>query len=81
MDLDHFGEVRTVDLVENGRNVSVTDDNKRLYVKLACNMKLIDAIRDQMKAFLDGFYELVPQKDIAIFDEQVRAVGTRVLWV
>lgn len=32
--------------------------------------KLTHAIRDQIEAFRKGFYEIIPQEDIAIFDEQ-----------
>jgi E3 ubiquitin-protein ligase NEDD4 len=30
---EHFGEVVTVDLMENGRNIEVTEDNKKDYVE------------------------------------------------
>ena len=33
-------------------------------------MKLTEAIKEQIHAFQKGFYEIIPQKDIAIFDEQ-----------
>jgi len=69
MDTEKFGLVETRDLVKDGQNVAVTNDNKNLYVDLICNVKLVEAIKPQMEAFLKGFRELIPQKDVAIFNE------------
>ena len=54
----------------NGANVLVTDDNKRDYVKLVCQMKMTGAIRQQLNAFLEGFYDIIPKKLVSIFTEQ-----------
>ena len=52
MDTEKFGLVETRDLVKDGQNVAVTNDNKNLYVDLICNVKLVEAIKPQMEAFL-----------------------------
>lgn len=49
-----FGTTEIVDLVPNGRNMDVTDENKREYVKLIVEHKLINSISDQLNAFLKG---------------------------
>ena len=58
------------DLKENGRQLAVTEANKREYVQLACQMKMTESIKSQIKSFLEGFYEIIPKDLIAIFNEQ-----------
>jgi E3 ubiquitin-protein ligase HUWE1 len=62
-----FGKQEVVDLIPGGRNVSVTEENKADYVRLVAHHKMTAAIRSQIEAFLDGFYELVPPELISIF--------------
>ena len=65
---DHsFGRSQIIDLIPNGRNVAVTEDNKAKYVSLVCQHRMTTAISSQIKAYLDGFYELVSPELIAIF--------------
>jgi E3 ubiquitin-protein ligase HUWE1 len=65
---DHsFGRSHSVDLIPNGRNVPVTEENKAKYVSLVCQNRMTTAISSQIKAYLDGFYELVSSDLIAIF--------------
>jgi len=61
-------EVR--DLKPNGRNMHVTEENKKEYVKLVCQMKMTGAIQKQLQSFLDGFYSIIPKRLISIFNEQ-----------
>ena len=58
------------DLKPDGRNTLVTEETKYEYVKLVCQMKMTGAIRQQLTAFLEGFYDIVPKKLISIFNEQ-----------
>ena len=62
-----FHTEQEVDLVPNGRKIVVTDENKAEYVRLIAHHKMTAAIRAQIDAFLDGFYELVPPDLISIF--------------
>jgi E3 ubiquitin-protein ligase HUWE1 len=65
---DHsFGRSRIVDLTPDGRQVPVTEQNKAKYVSLVCLHRMTTAISSQIKAYLDGFYELVSPDLIAIF--------------
>jgi E3 ubiquitin-protein ligase HUWE1 len=65
---DHsFGRSQTIDLITNGRSVPVTEENKEEYVRLVCQHRMTTAIQAQIKAYLDGFYELVPPELISIF--------------
>ena len=62
-----FGKREVVDLIPNGRNIEVTDDNKLEYVQLVSHHRMTSAIRSQIESFLDGFYDLVPPALITIF--------------
>lgn len=61
-------EVR--ELKPNGCNIVVTEENKKEYLKLVCQMKMTGAIRKQLNAFLEGFYDIIPKRLISIFNEQ-----------
>lgn len=37
----------------------MTEDNKEEYVRLVVSYRLDNSIKEQIKAFLDGFYEYV----------------------
>jgi E3 ubiquitin-protein ligase HUWE1 len=65
-----FGSLVVADLKENGRNIPVTDQNKEEYVHLIANHKMSASLKDQIDAFLEGFYKLVPLEVISIFDAQ-----------
>jgi E3 ubiquitin-protein ligase HUWE1 len=54
---DQFGEKKIVELKEDGSTIPVTEDNKEEYVRLVVSYRLDNSIKDQIKAFLDGFYE------------------------
>ena len=46
---DEFGVVETIDLVPNGRNIAVTNENKADYVRRIADQRLSIEIKDQMK--------------------------------
>jgi len=69
-DMERFGVTETVDLIENGRNVPVTQENKQEYVRLVVEYRLIKSVEEQLDHLLEGFYEIVPAELIAIFNEQ-----------
>jgi len=65
---DNFGIIETVELIEGGSNIHVTDENKEQYVTLCCERKLTHLTKQQVEHFLRGFYSLIPRHLIAIFD-------------
>jgi E3 ubiquitin-protein ligase HUWE1 len=65
---DNLGDMQIVDLIENGRNIDVTEKNKFDYVQKLCSSKLYETIKPQVEALLKGFYEIIPQKLISIFN-------------
>lgn len=48
----------------------MTEENKKEYVKIVCQMRMTGAIRKQLNAFLEGFYDIIPKRLISIFNEQ-----------
>jgi E3 ubiquitin-protein ligase HUWE1 len=65
-----FGQLRVVDLIPDGQNIPVTDENKSQYIQLIAQNRTTTAIRAQIDQFLEGFHELVPPELISIFDAQ-----------
>jgi E3 ubiquitin-protein ligase HUWE1 len=63
-----WGRAETVDLVEGGREVPVTDENKAEYVRLLAHHRMTASLRVQTEAMLTGFRELVPLEAVALFD-------------
>ncbi|KAJ1919240.1 E3 ubiquitin-protein ligase tom1 [Mycoemilia scoparia] len=70
VEVDDFGSVNIIDLIPNGRNIPVTEENKKDYVRLVTEQRLTASIRDQIDAFLQGFHDLVPKELIKIFNEK-----------
>jgi len=66
--IDFFGKAEVHDLIEDGKNVAVTNENKKEYIQKVSFFKLYTSIKDQIDSFLKGFYELIPRKLISIFD-------------
>ncbi|KAF2762305.1 hypothetical protein EJ05DRAFT_204624 [Pseudovirgaria hyperparasitica] len=67
---DDFGDAQTIDLIENGRNISVTEENKHEYVRLVVEYKLTGSVQEQLESFLKGFHDIIPAELISIFNEQ-----------
>jgi E3 ubiquitin-protein ligase HUWE1 len=78
---DQFGEKKVVELKEGGAGISVTEENKEEYVRLVVGYRVENSIKDQIKSFLHGFYEVIPRKLVQIFEpdqlecEYTRSVG------
>ncbi len=70
VETDDYGEVKIKDLIPNGRNIPVTEENKQEYVRLVTEYRLQSSVMEQMDHFLSGFHDIIPKDLIAIFDEQ-----------
>ncbi|KAL5001939.1 hypothetical protein BDV10DRAFT_140500 [Aspergillus recurvatus] len=70
VETDDFGEKQTIDLIENGRNIPVTQENKEEYVQKVVDYRLVASVREQLDNFLKGFHEIIPPELISIFNEQ-----------
>lgn len=69
-EVQEFGVTEVRELKPNGANIIVTEENKMEYIRLVCQMKMTGAIRKQLNAFLEGFYDIIPKRLISIFNEQ-----------
>ena len=54
IEVEKFGVTEIIDLIENGRNVAVTEDNKLEYVQLVVEHRLTGSVKDQLEHFLIG---------------------------
>ena len=54
VETDDFGITQVVDLIENGRNIPVTEENKYEYVQLVVEYRLTGSVQAQLEQFLGG---------------------------
>lgn len=64
---DEFGRLTVKDLVPNGRDIPVTEDDKLDHVNKLCCTKMAKDIEDQIESFLEGSHEIIPSNLISIF--------------
>ncbi|XP_073786233.1 E3 ubiquitin-protein ligase NEDD4 isoform X2 [Danio rerio] len=69
IDEELFGQTHQHELKPGGADIVVNDTNKKEYIHLVMQWRFVDRIQRQMTAFKEGFYELIPQDLIKIFDE------------
>nr|POE85603.1 putative e3 ubiquitin-protein ligase hula [Quercus suber] len=67
---ERFGEKVTVDLKPGGRDIEVTNENKREYVELITEWRIQKRVEEQFNAFVAGFHELIPADLVNVFDER-----------
>ncbi|CXI44047.1 ubiquitin-protein ligase, putative [Plasmodium berghei] len=60
-------EFDCIDLIKNGRNINVTNKNKRLYIKLYIDYKYNKLIQKKTQHFLKGLSQLIPIKWLKLF--------------
>lgn len=70
VEADDYGEHKILDLIPNGRNIPVTEENKHEYVRLVTEYRLQTSVSEQMSNFIIGFHEIIPKDLVSIFDEQ-----------
>ncbi|KNE55628.1 hypothetical protein AMAG_01515 [Allomyces macrogynus ATCC 38327] len=67
---NRFGEVVTIDLVPGGRDIPVTEENKREYVEKITEWRIVKRVEEQSNAFRQGLFDFVPEDLITVFDER-----------
>ena len=67
---ERFGEKVTVDLKPGGRDIEVTNENKKEYVELITEWRIQKRVEEQFNAFVTGFHELIPEELVNVFDER-----------
>eukprot|EP01047_Picozoa_sp_COSAG01_P026135 COSAG01_NODE_1674_length_9542_cov_35.944827_6_plen_261_part_00 len=66
---NQFDATRETPLIPNGKNVSVTNENRVQYIHYVANYRLNKQIRRQSKLFLDGLRQVVPVEWLQMFSE------------
>uniref|UniRef100_A0A182KBK7 HECT-type E3 ubiquitin transferase n=1 Tax=Anopheles christyi TaxID=43041 RepID=A0A182KBK7_9DIPT len=69
VDEETFGQTTQHELLPNGADIDVTNENKDEYIRLVIQWRFVSRVQVQMQAFLDGFGSLVPLNLLKIFDE------------
>lgn len=70
MDFEVLGKVDTIELKEGGADIPVTEANKEEYIRLMIDWRFSRGVKEQTRAFLDGFNEVVPLQWLQYFDER-----------
>uniref|UniRef100_A0A8C3AWX0 HECT-type E3 ubiquitin transferase n=1 Tax=Cyclopterus lumpus TaxID=8103 RepID=A0A8C3AWX0_CYCLU len=69
IDEELFGQTHQHELKPGGSEIVITNDTKKEYIHLVMQWRFVNRIQKQMTAFKEGFFELIPQDVIKIFDE------------
>lgn len=67
---ERFGQTTIEDLKPGGRDIDVTDVNKKEYVDMMVKWRIQKRIDEQFQAFITGFHELIPAELVNVFDER-----------
>ncbi|PIK52514.1 putative apoptosis-resistant E3 ubiquitin protein ligase 1 [Apostichopus japonicus] len=59
----------TVELIHNGKDTKVTNENKMQYLDLLAQHRLSNCVQEEIEAFLKGLNDLIPDHLLSIFDE------------
>jgi len=65
-----MGAKEEVELVKGGSNLEVTNDNFPEYVEACLKYKLMDCVKPQLNELLLGFFDVIPEPLLTIFDFQ-----------
>jgi E3 ubiquitin-protein ligase NEDD4 len=67
---DHWGTAQTIELKSNGGDCVVTNRNVDEYIQLQMRYRLLERVKEQIKALLLGFYDVIPEALLSVFDFQ-----------
>mmetsp|Transcript_13935 Transcript_13935/g.21251 ORF Transcript_13935/g.21251 Transcript_13935/m.21251 type:complete len:626 (+) Transcript_13935:84-1961(+) len=65
-----LGLKEEVELVKGGADIELTNDNYSEYLQARLNYRLLDRTKPQLQELLLGFFEVIPEPLLAIFDFQ-----------
>jgi len=65
-----LGETQQINLVPNGEDKAVTGDNLAEYLEVYFKYLMLERIRPQVTELLLGFYDVVPEPLLTVFDFQ-----------
>merc|ERR1711971_126278 len=56
-----MGEKRVIDLIENGSDVEVNNDNFPEYLEACFKYRLLERVKPQLNELMLGFYDVIPE--------------------
>jgi E3 ubiquitin-protein ligase NEDD4 len=65
-----LGENRSVDLIENGSDITVTNENLPQFLEANMKYHMMDRVKRQLTELLLGFFDVIPEPLLTIFDFQ-----------
>jgi hypothetical protein len=68
--IEQLGEHKEEELKPDGANCTVTNDNLEEYLSLQCKYRLLDRVKEQVKHLLLGFYDVIEEPLLSVFDFQ-----------
>lgn len=63
-------KVKVVDLVPNGSDIPVTDDNKLEYITLRFKWIVATSMSQQLGSIMQGLFSIIPVELLSVFDHQ-----------
>lgn len=68
IDDEVLGETVTVDIIPNGREILVTNDNVIRYIHMLAHYRLVKSIKPQTEAFVQGLSDVLSFKWLSVFN-------------
>jgi HECT-domain (ubiquitin-transferase) len=65
-----MGIKETIDLVKDGATIDVTNDNFPEYLEACLKYRMLDRVKPQLNELLLGFFDVIPEPLLTIFDFQ-----------
>ena len=65
-----MGIKETIDLVKGGASIDVTNDNLPEYLEACLKFRMLDRVKPQLNELLLGFFDVIPEPLLTIFDFQ-----------
>jgi hypothetical protein len=66
----HLGITETVELVPGGADLTVDSNNLASYLEAQCKYRTMKRIEKQLLELLKGFYDVIPEPLLSVFDFQ-----------
>ncbi|KAL4431858.1 hypothetical protein ABPG74_012670 [Tetrahymena malaccensis] len=67
-EFEEIGQKKTIELIHDGKNIDVTDQNKKDYVDKLINYVMIQQIQPQIQSLLEGFFSIFPKSELFLVD-------------
>lgn len=61
---------KVIELVPNGMNIAVTEENKREYIDLRFKWIVATSVSQQLASLVQGLFAVIPRELLSVFDHQ-----------